>query len=205
VIDLVGVSDRLELQTLPRLFGLREQPNGEESVVDALDRQQAEDRRQAEEQKQAGAGRRQAPEGTLRSRDARLLGRRRRARKLHWLRHRECWLVSLGNAGTLALVPDGQRWRVLRLHAGEYAQLAGGVDLGYAHGIAEDYVKAAGAQPLAAPHANWRGQPMNAGQAGLLRRLGVTPPDGMTKGEASDLITVAKAAAVLDRLAHHAA
>jgi hypothetical protein len=73
------------------------------------------------------------------------------------------------------------------------------------HGIAEDYVRAAGAQALAAPHARWRGQPMNAAQAGLLRRLGVAPPDGMTKGEASDLITVARAAAVLDRLASQAA
>ena len=205
VIDLVGVSDRLELQTLPRLFGLREQPNGEESVVDALDRQQAEDRRQAEQHKQASGRRPQAPEGTLRSRDARLLGRRRRARRLHWLRHEEYWLLSLGQAGLLALAPAGERWTVERLHQGRVERLASGVDLGYAHGIAEDYTRAAAAQALAAPNARWRQKPITDAQVGLLRRLGITPPDGASKGEASDLITVARAAELLDRLAGKAA
>jgi superfamily II DNA or RNA helicase len=204
VIDLVGVTDRLDLQTLPRLFGLRQQPSVDVSVVDALDHQRTADR--AREEKQATGKRPEAPKGTLRSRQVSLLGRRQpRARRLRWLRHRECWLLSLGSAGTLALVPDGQRWRVLRLHAGKHEQLAGGVDLGYAHGIAEDVVRASGAEPLAAPHARWRGQPMNAAQAGLLRRLGVTPPEGASKGEASDLITVARATELLDRLASEAA
>ena len=46
---------------------------------------------------------------------------------------------------------------------------------------------------------------MNGAQAGLLRRLGITPPDGASKGEASDLITVARAAELLNRLAGKAA
>jgi hypothetical protein len=46
---------------------------------------------------------------------------------------------------------------------------------------------------------------MNGAQANLLRRLGITAPEGATKGEASDLITVAKAAQLLDRLADQAA
>ena len=107
--------------------------------------------------------------------------------------------------GTLALVPDGSRWRVLRLQGSKHDQLASGVDLGYAHGIAEDYVRAAGAQALAAPHARWRANPMNGAQANLLRRLGITAPEGATKGEASDLITIARAAQLLDRLGEHAA
>ena len=90
-------------------------------------------------------------------------------------------------------------------HRNGHEQLASGVDLGYAHGIAEDYVRAAGAQALAAPYARWRGKPMNGAQAGELRRLGVTPRDGVTKGEASDLITVARAAAALERLSRRAA
>jgi hypothetical protein len=134
-----------------------------------------------------------------------LAARGRTARRLRWLRHRECWLVSLGSTGTLALVPDGSRWRVLRLHGAKHEQLASGVDLGYAHGIAQDYVRAAGAQALAAPYARWRANPMNGAQANLLRRLGIIAPEGATKGEASDLITVAKAAQLLDRLADQAA
>ena len=146
------------------------------------------------------------PDGEMRSRPVSMLAARRRtARRLRWLRHRECWLVSLGSVGTLALVPDGSRWRVLRLQGSKHDQLASGVDLGYAHGIAEDYVRAAGAQALAAPYARWRANPMNGAQANLLRRLGITPPEGATKGEASDLITIARAAQLLDRLGEHAA
>ena len=174
-------------------------------MLDALERQQAEDRRQAEQQKQASDRRPKPPEGTLRSRDARLLSRRRRSRKLHWLRHDQYWLLSLGQAGLLALAPAGERWTVERLHQGRVERLASGVDLGYAHGIAEDYLKAVGAQALAAPRARWRGEPMNGAQASLLRRLAITPPDGASKGEASDLITVARAAELLDRLAGKAA
>ena len=43
IIDVVGVTDRLDLQTMPRLFGLREQPDLEVTVTDALERQHAED------------------------------------------------------------------------------------------------------------------------------------------------------------------
>jgi superfamily II DNA or RNA helicase len=211
VIDVVGVTERLDLQTLPRLFNLRQTPTPEVTVTEALEREELKReeiaRRRALEREGAQPrvrrpGEEKTPDGELRSRPVRMFeARRRRARKVRWLRHRECWLVSVGSAGTLALIPDANRWRVLRLTGGKHEQLAAGVDLGYAHGIAEDYVRAAGAQALATPYARWRGKPMNGAQARLLRQLGVTPADGITKGEASDLITVAKAAAVLDRLA----
>ena len=58
---------------------------------------------------------------------------------------------------------------------------------------------------LADASARWRRAPMNDAQEGLLRRLGITPPEGASKGEASDLITVARGAALLDRLARRAA
>ena len=214
VIDVVGASERLDLQTLPRLFNLRDMPAPEVTVTEALERARLEkteiDRRRALERQKAderaAAAGRETPDGELRSRPVSMLAARRRtARRLRWLRHRECWLVSLGSTGTLALVPDGSRWRVLRLQGAKHDQLASGVDLGYAHGIAEDYVRAAGAQALAAPYARWRANPMNGAQANLLRRLGITAPEGATKGEASDLITVAKAAQLLDRLADQAA
>ena len=214
VIDVVGASERLDLQTLPRLFNLRDVPAPEVTVTEALERVRLEkteiDRRRALERQKAderaAAAGRETADGELRSRPVSMLAARRRtARRLRWLRHRECWLVSLGSTGTLALVPDGSRWRVLRLQGAKHDQLASGVDLGYAHGIAEDYVRAAGAQALAAPYARWRANPMNGAQANLLRRLGITAPEGATKGEASDLITVAKAAQLLDRLADQAA
>jgi superfamily II DNA or RNA helicase len=215
VIDVVGASERLDLQTLPRLFDLRDVPAPEVTVTEALERAALEkteiDRRRALEHQNAGeraaaTGKEQTPDGELRSRPVSMLAARRRTtRRLRWLRHRECWLVSLGATGTLALVPDGSRWRVLRLHGAKHDQLASGVDLGYAHGIAEDYVRAAGAQALSAPHARWRANPMNEAQANLLRRLGIRAPEGANRGEASDLITIARAAQLLDRLVEHAA
>jgi hypothetical protein len=141
----------------------------------------------------------------MRSRDVQLLGSRKHGRKLHWLRHCDYWLVSLGQAGLLALAPAGERWTVLRLDRDRIQQLAVDVDLGYAHGIAEDYVRQTGALRLADASARWRRAPMNDAQASLLGRLGITPPDGASKGEASDLITLARGAALLDRLAREAA
>ena len=58
---------------------------------------------------------------------------------------------------------------------------------------------------LADASARWRHAPMNDAQARLLRWLGITPPKGASKGEASDLITVARGAALLDQLARRAA
>jgi len=102
-------------------------------------------------------------------------------------------------------VPAGARWSVVRLDRDGEQQLARGVDLGYAHGIAEDYVRARGTLRLADPRAAWRRAPMSDAQASLLRRLGVPVPAQATKGEASDLIALAQAARRLAQRATRAA
>jgi superfamily II DNA or RNA helicase len=202
VIDVVGVSDRLDLQTLPRLFGLRKPTTNSETVIDAIDRQTREDQSRRPVATRSGQSKR---EGQMRSRDVNLLGRRPGERKLSWLRHGPYWLLSIGQGALLALVSAGERWSVVRLDQDRIERLAVDVELAYAHGIAQDYVRQTGAIGLADASARWRHAPMNDAQAGLLRRLGVTPPDGATKGHASDLITVARAAAMLDRLTRQAA
>jgi ATP-dependent helicase IRC3 len=202
VIDVVGVSDRLDLQTLPRLFGLHKPIRAEESVIEAIDRQTREDQSPRPAATASGHRRR---EGPMRSRDVRLLGQRGRERKLGWLRHGPHWLLSIGHGAVLALAPAGERWTVMRVERDRVERLAVDVDLAYAHGIAQDYVRHTGATQLADASARWRQAPMNDAQAALLRRLGITPPPGATKGQASDLITVARGAALLDRLARQAA
>ncbi|MGH2947300.1 MAG: DEAD/DEAH box helicase [Solirubrobacteraceae bacterium] len=200
VIDVVGVSDRLDLQTLPRLFNLRTPPAADVTVREALDRQARDG--------QAGGGptpRRPRPDGPMRAREVPLLGRRRRNRKLRWLRHDGYWLLSIGRSSLLALVPGGERWTVVRLDRGGVERLAADVDLGYAHGIAEDYVRQTGAMRLADASARWRRAPISDAQADLLRRLGIQAPDGATKGDASDLIVLAQGARQLDRLTRRAA
>jgi superfamily II DNA or RNA helicase len=201
VIDVVGVSDRLDLQTLPRLFGLHKPIRAEESVIEAIDRQTREDQPRPHT---APSGQRRR-EGQMRSRDVNLLGRRGRDRKLSWLRHGPYWLLSIGQGALLALAPADERWTVMRIDRDRVERLAVDVDLAYAHGIAQDYVRHTGATQLADASARWRQAPMNDAQAKLLRRLGVKPPEGATRGQASDLITVARGAAQLDRLARQAA
>lgn len=46
--------------------------------------------------------------------------------------------------------------------------------------------------------ASWRRTPASPGQMGILRRLRVDVPDGLRKGQASDLISVAKVSAAID-------
>ena len=95
IIDVVGVTDRLDLQTMPRLFGLREQPPRQVTVTDALERQHAEDiAAQA-----AGAAGKPKQTGAMRSRQVSVLGGRGH-RRLHWLRHDRFWMLSAGS-GTI--------------------------------------------------------------------------------------------------------
>ena len=129
----------------------------------------------------------------MRSRHVSVLGPRQRRGKLHWLRHERFWLLSAGQGTILALAPmreNPERFAVVRLDRDRHQILARDVDLGYAHGIAEDHVRQLGARRLADPRAAWRRAPITDAQAGAARRLGIPVPDQATKGEASDLIAL---------------
>jgi len=204
IIDVVGVTDRLDLQTLPRLFGLHAQPDAGVTVTDALERQAAAERAAAESTQT-----KTRTDGSVHSRRVSVLGPRRRDRRLHWLRHERFWLLSAGHGVMLALAPmrngAGERWAVIRLNPDGHEIVTRDVDLGYAHGIAEDHVRALGASRLADPRAAWRRAPMSGAQATALGRLGVALPERATKGEASDLIALAQGARRLRALARHRA
>jgi Helicase conserved C-terminal domain len=193
IIDVVGVTDRLDLQTLPRLFGLRNQPEPGVMVTEALDRQTADDVAAAD-----AAPAKTQTAGPMRSRQVSVLGPRARDRPMHWLHHERFWLLSAGQGTILALGPmrdrDGDRWAVVRLDRDRHQILARDVDLAYAHGIAEDHVRALGAHRLANPHAAWRRTPISDAQTQILRRLHIPIPDRATKGDASDLIALAQGA-----------
>ena len=199
IIDVVGVTDRLDLQTMPGLFGLRAQPDADTTVTEALDRQAAADRAAA-----ASTTAKPKAEGPLRSRTVSVLGRRQKRGKQHWLAHERFWLLSAGQGTILALAPmrdNGERFAVVRLDRESHQILARDVDLGYAHGIAEDHVRQLGARRLADPRAAWRRAPITDAQTGVLRRLGIPIPDRATKGEASDLIALHHGARRLEKLA----
>lgn len=61
------------------------------------------------------------------------------------------------------------------------------VPLGYAQGLAEDFVRQRGSR-LAAKNAKWRKNEISDGQRRLLAKLGIEYYEGMTRGDASALI-----------------
>ena len=141
----------------------------------------------------------------MRSQAVSVLGPRQRDRgRLHWLRHERFWLLAAGN-GTIARArPAPREPGALGGRASSdrdrHALLARDVDLGYAHGIAEDHVRQLGARRLADPSAAWRRAPISDAQRALLARLRIPVPEHATKGDASDLIALHHGARRLEQL-----
>jgi len=73
------------------------------------------------------------------------------------------------------------------------------LDLGYAQGIGEDYVRVHGNPAMVDPDAGWRRAPASLQQRNKLRALRIPFGEEITKGAASDLISAASAAAQLER------
>lgn len=65
-------------------------------------------------------------------------------------------------------------------------------DMALVQGVAEEHARKLGATRLTKEDALWRSAPANDGQLGLLDRLDVFYTEGLTQGEAADLITAAK-------------
>ncbi len=177
VMDLVGVTERFDLVTLPRLFGLKpNQLRGDETVREALERDVVE---------------RRAVEGERIAEEVELFRRRDR---LAWVGYGDRWLLELGK-GQLWREPYLSSWRVVFIEARSNERLfvAQDVDLGYAHGIAEDIVRRHNLAPLADANAAWRKKPMSAKQRDFILKLGGEPTPDLSQGEASALISQLKA------------
>jgi ATP-dependent helicase IRC3 len=179
VVDLVGATERFDLLTLPRLFGLGDATALEErTVTEALEREHA----------AAAAASTEAP---LVAEEVDLF--RERA-KLRWVAVGERWALTTGR-GLLVVEPYAEAWRVLVHERGsdERHVLGRGLDLGYAHGVAEDFIRHLGAAHLVDSNARWRGQGISDKQRVLLARLGIEYDSQLSRGEASDLISAALA------------
>lgn len=173
VLDLVGVTRDLKLQSVPALFDLDpEEVADGEPVTQAVDRAEA---------ARASA----AQLAAMRAERAELFGRA----ELRWIQVGSRWVIGAGGDEILALDPAGpDEWRVLHVRDSGAKILAGNLDLGYAQGAAEEAVRNRGAASFARANASWRGREVSRGQAGKLRRLGATRIPA-TRGEAADEIT----------------
>jgi hypothetical protein len=109
-----------------------------------------------------------------------------RQRRLHWVHGTdETFILSCG-VEHVVLRPDGMAWIIVVQRRQETAIIACRLPLDYAQGTAEDYVRRAGAQRLADPHARWRHRPAFDRQLDALRRFRVPIRAGLTAGDASD-------------------
>ena len=87
------------------------------------------------------------------------------------------------------LVPQGEgKFRALLMKKDEKPTLLHPtlLDLGYGQGICEDFARRNG-RAFSRKDSPWRQQPATDKQVDLLRRLGINP-QGVTKGEAADII-----------------
>ncbi len=181
ILDLVGSTNRHQLQTAASLFGLTPAELEDGTVSEAFAA-----RRGAEAQ--------QAIQGQLVAQTVELFQRR----ALHWVAAGPSrYALSIGAGLLILATQDLTRWRVEHVDRERNRRvLAEGLDLGFAQGTAEDYARKVGAGVLVDREAAWRTAPASPGQLEALRRCRVPVPPDVTKGEASDLITMAVAGRV---------
>lgn len=188
LIDLVGVAGRLELQTAATLIGGKPRAGGKEirSFRDLLGDGDA---------MQALRGTGDVPvKGTLgkdfvqTAKEIALIDRTRMA----WTQlDVTTFSLAAGESGQIVIdeEPSGT-FRVTQFGRDRSrVELGAGLDIGYAQGVAESFVETAGAAGLANPNARWRTVPASEKQLSTLTKLRIKHEPGITKGEASDLIS----------------
>jgi ATP-dependent helicase IRC3 len=176
LLDVVGVSTRHTLYTAATLFACEAATLAQRSVLEILDVHEG----QPQEA--------DAITGTLRSTPVDLFARR----TLRWVQTRQgAWVLSLGaQHGTLRLRADGpETWQVVQVRRdADPVELGDTLPLPYAQGLAEDYARHLGVARLVEAEAPWRQQPATEKQTALLRKLGIALREGLTKGEAAELL-----------------
>lgn len=111
------------------------------------------------------------------------------------------WVCDCGNEGMVAIVQQGDAWMpyYLRKRCRSPEPLSRKpVHLELAYGLGSDVVRRA--RSLTYPKARWRSAPATEGQKAYATRLGVALPNGVTKGQAAELITKESASRMLLRL-----
>ncbi len=177
ILDVVGATNRHDLQTAASLFGLPPAAIAHQTVTTAL-----------AERDQAPIASDATPSGTLTAKPIDLF----RRRLVVWVPTDDGRFVLPLGDGRLVLAPQGSGWDVVCQERGKPPQrLATGLDLGYAQGFAGDTMQRAGAAVLASPTAPWRARPASEKQRAALGRLRVPYRLGLSSGEASDLLAAA--------------
>jgi len=180
VIDLVCLSDRHTLVQAPVLFGAEvEEPEGRDKPTVTLKSDPVEYWRQRLSTQMMGLK-------TISRSD------------MQWIRGaNDELLLNVGDYGTVRLAEVGKGW-LCEVVGNKVANeklvklTTDPVALELAQGIAEDYVRQCKAVNLA-KGGRWRDQPATPAQLTALKKFGIKPPDELSKGRASDMLTQAAA------------
>jgi superfamily II DNA or RNA helicase len=181
VMDLVGATDRLDLTTLPRLFGLGDDDETREKVAELGVCELTGQRREIE-----------IREGKITAREVELF----KAQKLAWAKIGVGeWVISTPAASVVVRQTPNDLYRVERRpRDGAMTILGHDLDLGYAQGVAEDAARSeqfeGNPDRLLARDAPWRARPPSAKQLAAAKRLRIRSV-GLTAGELSDLMAAA--------------
>lgn len=190
IMDLVGATERLDLTTLPRLFGLGDQDEEWGRTTDALEQRGVSELAGLRED-------RLVREGRITAQKVELFAKQ----KLVWIETGRANEWALPAGADQVLVRPIQRGADVRFAVdvmprhGSPRRVASDLDLGLAMGVAEDHARQADGfnEHLASKDAAWRQRPASPEQLAALRKWKVVPPKGLSRGEASDLLAAAVA------------
>lgn len=186
IIDVAGATDRHDLTTLPKLFGLGDESSGagtgeEVSVSQTVNVMETVEK--------------QAREGRLIAQQVELFNRK----NLAWqLARPGVWCLDLGDETVILDVDSQNRWQAaVYPRSGGVTVIAEETTLHMGMGIAEEYARRAPsfAQTLIDKSAGWRQRQPSKKQLDALKAWRLPVHDGMTRGEANDAITQAVALA----------
>lgn len=184
VLDFVGASGH-GLQTLPVLFGLpapdlaRHGGSVAKATALGLPKRRDDRRREAVDLPDFSTWRAEAVDLFTRT-------------AMRWMPVDEGAMCLMGgDSGNVFLVASEDGWRAFIVKREEVKPLADRpLEIGYAQGVAEDWVRTNGAEILANRTASWRSKPAKPRQIETLKKFGVNLTSDLTAGEASDMITL---------------
>lgn len=185
VLDLVGVSDELSLQSVPTLLGIDVKPG--ESAKEAAERIERE-----EAAEEAASRLSRVP---TKADDVALLEFNRE--HLAWIEIGDRLVLPIGKRRQLLIHPDlaagAKRWQVSLMYespAGDrFRPLARDLAHGYAIGAAEDVVRRMEkSRYYNDGRAGWRGKPPTSTQIRKLAKQGVSLPEGATRGDVAEIL-----------------
>lgn len=185
VLDVVGVTHRHDLLSIKELLT-------EDVEPEPKDEEQQEDMEWWDKPEEP------QPEGELVFEPVDLFA----SRPFNWIKCDFGYVLDLGKQhGWVVLMEVQAGWAVDRLQrtegVAERSEIQVIPQLGYAQGMAEDYVRRLGVEALAKRDAGWRKAGMTDGQRWMLERWRIPHRADWTKGEASDAITKSVAGAAL--------